>query len=155
MSDINIIKVPLTGIPLNVFRIQFYVATTVSEEAVKQDLWHTLDDFGTTFESLIFHELDYKVFENGGWVCEKEQRIEELEASLAEATAKCSELENAYIVSLRDSKKQRLECLEGWTAEIEAHKETRRKYVRNCDESAAFMDLTQGPPIADPKGGVA
>lgn len=127
MSDVNITKIPLPGVPLNLFKVGFYVATTVSEEVVKQDLWHTLDDFGTTFESLIFHELDYKVFENGTWVCEKSKRIEELEAFLAESTAKYSELENHCRTERADAQKEQREVLARWCAESEAHKATRKK----------------------------
>lgn len=68
MSDFKITNISVPQIPLNLFKIEFYVATTATEDCVKQDLWANFDEFGSHFEALVFHELDYKVYENGQWV---------------------------------------------------------------------------------------
>ena len=68
MSDFKITRVPLDGVPMNLVKVEFYIAATVTEETIRQELYHSLDDFGSTFRALIFHELDFKEFKDGHWV---------------------------------------------------------------------------------------
>ena len=76
MSDFKLTPVPLHGVPLNLVKVEFYIAATVTEETIRQELYHALEDFGSTFRALIFHELDFKEFKNGKWVdCNPERPV--------------------------------------------------------------------------------